>query len=306
MLHNLPDQMMIETESSPHTIFFLHIPKTAGTTLHHILMRQYLPAQQYSDEFWDPEAATKFGQLPAEKKGDIRIVWGHFSFGLHKLTPYSSAYFTFLRDPVDRVLSHYYYHLSRPDIFPLQAVMARENLTMHQVFARRKIEDIKNMQTRLLAGLPYHFPWDDYTEAHLEMAKENLRKQINVIGLVEQFDYSLLLLQDAFNWPDVYYRRHNVTKKRTDRADVSPETIALIEEQEALDRQLYAYAQQLFAEQIARQPASFHRRVQMFRWFNPVAPTWRKANRRLNQSPLYVRTRYKITAVKQKVGSFFR
>ena len=63
--------------------------------------------------------------------------------------------------------------------------MEREQATMHDVFARGLIGDIKNMHTRLLAGLPYHS--DACTPAHLALAKQNLQHHVDVVGLAEQF-----------------------------------------------------------------------------------------------------------------------
>ncbi len=39
---------------------------------------------------------------------DIHLLGGHLPFGIYQYLPSDSRYITFLRDPVERTLSHYY------------------------------------------------------------------------------------------------------------------------------------------------------------------------------------------------------
>ena len=45
----------------------------------------------------------------------LRVVGGHMGFGIHRLLPGPSAYLAFLRDPVDRIVSHYHYTRRHPE-----------------------------------------------------------------------------------------------------------------------------------------------------------------------------------------------
>ena len=96
----------------PHTIIFLHIPKTAGTTLHHIINRQYRQRQLYVYDNSREDALDAFINLSPQTKASLKLIRGHLSYGLHEHLPGTHSYFTFLRDPVDRVLSHYYYQFA--------------------------------------------------------------------------------------------------------------------------------------------------------------------------------------------------
>lgn len=256
--------------STPQTILFLHMPKTAGTTLSEILKRHYHPAQIYNDEFSGNDGAFNFFSLPLQRRANIRLLWGHFSFGLHQYLPGPSTYFTFLRSPVERVISHYYYLLNHPEMFWIPEEIRQKNLTLHEVLERELIVDIKNMYTRLLAGLPYLFPADGYREQHLEMAQYNLQHYFSVVGLVEQFDKSLLLLKKAYGWDNLFYVPSNVNWHRPSRKDIPAETVALIEHQNDLDMRLYRFGQQLFTKQVAQYGASFLLEVYRLRFWNKM------------------------------------
>ena len=125
--------------------------------------------------------------------------------------------------------------------------------------------DIQNIYTRMLAGLPYLFPANAYTREHLQTAKKNLRQHFSVIGLVERFDESLMLLKREFGWQNISYMRHNTTPRQE---QASEETIEFIKQDNALDMELYAYAQTLFAQQVKRQGPLFPLQVKRFQILN--------------------------------------
>ena len=257
-------------DAGARPIIFLHIPKTAGTTVSDILRRQYAAHQIYEDEFDRAEVRARFEALPAEEKRRYHLFRGHLPFGFHTYLARPATYFTFLRHPVDRVLSHYYYVRSRPDLFGLHDAIVRDRLSLYEIIEQDLIVDISNMQTRYLAGLPHLFPANAYTEAHLDSARHNLAAYFGVVGLVEQFDASLLLLRHAFGWRDCFYVRRNVTR-RPAREAIAPETVTLIERKEAYDMALYRFAKQLFAAQRAAYGTSFERDLARFRLLNRVA-----------------------------------
>ena len=252
-----------------HTAIFLHIPKTAGVTIRHLIRRQYQETEMFHGNLLlEKDIIEAMGSLSVEQKYQIRMLWGHLIFGVHNHLPESSAYFTFLRDPIERTISHYYYVLSRPEEFEIAKYIAEENIGFHEALERELIRDIQNVQTRMIAGLPYDFPPNTYTEEHLEIAKHNLSNHFAVVGLVERFDESLLLLKRAFGWGNIYYNRQNKTPSRPYQGEIPPETMALIEKENSLDIKLYKFAQQLFAKQLAQQDDHFVKALNQFKFWN--------------------------------------
>ena len=115
------------------TLIFLHIHKTAGTSLKHLIMRQYprdttyLMDQHY---FRLQKALDELGTLDLEARRRIDCLIGHVAYGVHSILPRESTYLTMLREPVSRTLSHY--HFVRAGSTPDEAAMLdeKEHLTL--------------------------------------------------------------------------------------------------------------------------------------------------------------------------------
>ncbi|MCL4262174.1 MAG: sulfotransferase family 2 domain-containing protein [Anaerolineae bacterium] len=286
----------------PQTIIFLHIPKTAGTTLYHILERQYEPIEYYIVN-QPKEELQHLQNLPPEQKTDIRLLGGHINFGVHAILPQPATYFTILRRPLALVTSYFYYlrsEVSHPNFH------LAKSMTLPEFLESRLDENMSNIQTRLLAGKAHSGSYYECTPDDLEIAKANLR-QCAVVGLTERFDETLLLLQKAFGWQNLAYARMNVTRKKPSKGDLPPDVIQAAAQANQLDEALYQYAASLFAEQVGQQDTDFARQVRAFqrqnRWSYPFRYSlwhsrrqrwlWQK-NGALWLRDLYVRARNRI------------
>ena len=100
---------------------------------------------------------------------DIHLLGGHLPFGIYQYLPSDSRYITFLRDPVERTLSHYYRARSVRKRNPIP-----EDLSFEDVLAGGDYL-YDNLQTRMLSGDPE--PFGEVTQEMLEQAKENLSER---------------------------------------------------------------------------------------------------------------------------------
>jgi Galactose-3-O-sulfotransferase len=240
---NFVEAMAAQTE----TVIFLHIPKVGGMTLYKILERHYSRAQTLTFDGSDGQK-TRFERLPVAERGRYRLIRGHLYFGLHRLVPDTSVYITFLRNPVERVHSFYYYARSKPDHY-LYDALTKECFEPKGPLAQDATLELCNEQTRLLAGDEWEDPQRPITRAALKRAQANLRTHFRVVGLTEEFDASVLLLHQTFGWQLPFYGKENVTKNKPDSTFLDAETRRLIEETNSFDLELYEYARQLFNEQ---------------------------------------------------------
>ncbi|WP_448871328.1 sulfotransferase family 2 domain-containing protein [Desulfobulbus propionicus] len=223
-------------------IIFLHIPKTAGTTLREIVYAQYAVDRItpiYRDErFMDMET---FSQLPPEKKDAADIFIGHFAYGFHQHLsgnrPYKYA--TMLRHPIARGLS-LYNHLKN-----LQ--FAGSEISFSELL-KNKGSQFRNNQSRYIAG------WG--TQKMLETAIQNIEKDFLFVGITERFNESLLLASHDLGWQLKPYKRRNVTSTMwaTNYADQlrnDKESMQELQKLNTIDMQLYEYANKRFSQQIA-------------------------------------------------------
>lgn len=104
-------------------LVFIHIAKTAGTTVNFLLEREFFkgrtvgaydntlpPMIRSTTGIFEPEdVARLYAEKSAAAPDPIGFVSGHMRYGLHSLIDRPCIYITFLRHPLDRVVSAYNY-----------------------------------------------------------------------------------------------------------------------------------------------------------------------------------------------------
>lgn len=271
-------------------LIFLHIPKTAGGTLHRIIRRQF-PNNATYDTFVVDSAGARiradaFKQLPEEARGRIRYLRSHYPFGLHEYIPQQSTYVTLLRHPVDRMISLYYYTLQSPG-HPLYEKLISGNMSLDDYVRSELATRQANLQTRFVSG---HWSLTDSGTSPsdiLETAKRNIQEHFDIVGLSEMFDESLALLRRAFGWRNALYTKRNVSKGRPRKEDIAKDTFRLIERHNEQDLELYNYAKERFVRLIDKQDSSFKSEVQRLRLYNQVY--------QLANSPYFLTVRLYLT-----------
>lgn len=225
------------------TLIFLHFPKTGGSTLRTIIERQFVGKSTYSRyrEWERPESLVR---VPIATRRELKLLYGHIGFGWHRFLPQGSVYVTMLRNPVDRVISEYYYLNTRKDL-PFFNMLGR-GITIEEYMRRNLNKDSTNLQTRWIAGEEF-LPHPYSSKELLALARENLENHFLWVGLTERFDESLLLLQQVFKWRWVYYMKTNVTRVRPRRESLQKRAIEIIQEMNQADIQLYNYMEANFS-----------------------------------------------------------
>jgi hypothetical protein len=242
---------------------FLHMPKTAGTTLVYVLQKVYGTDRVYHepDVYTDSCAlANDFLLLPAAERSRIEVLCGHFPVGFHALMPEAAPYITMLREPVERLISFYYYMREHPADERFKD--ARKYNSIAAYIRSGVTRDVDNGMTRVIAGYPPGqdppTPFGGCTRDLLEQAKYNLRERFCFVGLTEQFPQSLVLMKRAFEWKRVpMFESLNATQSRPAKEDVSQEDMAALLEHTQLDRELYAYAKARLDDLAAAQGDAF-------------------------------------------------
>ena len=96
---------MPRAAAAEEAVIFLHVPKTAGTTLNRLIEWEYPLFQMYSvDPVFFTWSASHLRRLPPRRLKNTRMFKGHMVFGLHEILPQPATYITVVRDPIDRVI----------------------------------------------------------------------------------------------------------------------------------------------------------------------------------------------------------
>lgn len=223
--------------------FFVHVQKTAGTTLLIRLGEQFAPEQIYPDD----SDGDKFGIMPQmnvdhlverwpERRGDVRVVTGHFPLCTAELLGDPFRTFTVLREPVERTLSFLRHHRK---LTPADAHLSLEEIYEDPLRFDRLVHNhmvkMFALTTEDMTG--WLMTTVDFRPEHLERAKERLAT-VDVVGIQEDFEPFCHELERRFGWD----LGPPVVANDTPHEAVSDAFRARIAEDNALDIELYEFA----------------------------------------------------------------
>lgn len=170
----------------------------------------------------------------------MSCIRGHFVFGLHgELNDTEPVYLTFLRDPLDRLLSLHHYLANGPVGSKFQQDAASMSFEEFVVSSRKDWAFLDNDMTRRLAGYPEGKPCDN--EAY-RLALKNLQV-FPLIGLTEKFEDTLLRWKEMFGWLTTNYTLTFDQPNRRRRIDLDLDVIEKVYGKQHYDWNLYQYAQ---------------------------------------------------------------
>lgn len=173
----------------------------------------------------------------------------------HSLKPFSDIeitdsnikYYTFLREPISRCISHYQHRVLLGTI-----KVPFEEWIEHP--------EARNLQVQSLAGAP-----------DLSQALHNLEHNIRFVGLIEDMDRSLMLMKLVLGLPAINTScgRFNAATNNTIREKILADRkcMQLLHDANALDIELYRYAKDVIFE---RQKEQFDEMSQISRSFSGI------------------------------------
>ena len=227
-------------------IRFLHIPKTAGTTFTDCLNRFYKGRHfLFSGDLQKDKA--RYRKISKSKRGQISMFGGHAPriTGIPEVD--TLPIITFFRDPVERVKS-YCQHVSEGKSRHLLKDYPPSKFNL-DAFLDSGINELSNIQTKLILGEQKQQLPDADKKTILETAVKVLKKDITCFGFTEQFDKSLVLLHYKLGWKKwPVYKKLNV-KNRQKLITFSEDHIKKIRELNEIDIEVYNKALDLFNEQ---------------------------------------------------------
>ena len=211
--------------------FFMHIPKTAGTSFRMLLNRQFdqheiwpnredlsLNNRKYPD-------LDNLRNLDQNRKLESKLMMGHYPMWVLRFMDVRPEILTFLRKPQDQILS-----LAR---HKQQHTPQLKNKSLEFI-----VENAIAMNPQAHFFLPAHMSGQELTDEHMRVAVQNLER-CAFVGIRERFDEALLFLEKKYDWKLGKRIKKNVGGK----IDVHSELNELVQIKTQGDQKLYNYAQ---------------------------------------------------------------
>lgn len=237
-------------------ILFYHVMKTAGTSIVKYLEEPYgassmcpLPTHQGDDE-------SAFLQGVAD--GSPKVISGHPDHLFHlwdQVHARSAPRFTltFLRNPVDRYLSCYYFWTRSKFV---NSHVEQCDLSLEETLDGDNLKFADNIMTKALASLgaerDYSIP---ATSKDLLEAFANLKK-MDFIGLVEELRLSCAMLANKLDFAPGVLPAWNVNTPYPGKAEHDKTLIRKIMLKNIYDMELYNHAKELFVKEISESDAN--------------------------------------------------
>jgi hypothetical protein len=187
------------TRSPAPTLLFMHIPKTAGTTLRKTIVKNY-KRSEVAYLYPDPPGfpVRNLRDLPLSQRAQFRLVVGHFQYGIHNEVPNESSYFTVVRDPIARVWSHYQFLIDVQD--PVIAPNGKIK-SLEEVLEDRVTANIDNLMVRCFAGVSERkFPPGSIDGDVYGIAKYNLKNAFVHVGQQHRLGDAYSYLERKLGW----------------------------------------------------------------------------------------------------------
>ncbi|MGE0821355.1 MAG: sulfotransferase family 2 domain-containing protein [Candidatus Binatia bacterium] len=239
--------------------YFLHIPKTAGTSLRTVIEAQFSPSR-INHEY---NSLAQIVRIPPDEFAQYHLIRGHFPYSLVEKFRVFPHILTMLRHPVERTISHLL-HVKRDPSFWLHQYVPLASAPLEEILrydATKKF--VCNHQLRLV-GLDFDlqhvqepkmfYAPDCADEELLNIACRRLT-MCDFVGIAERFADSIELLCQRFCWPLVTSLPHLNVRERSSQSqeeEISPEVVQRILELNVLEIKFYEFAYRLFEDRLTR------------------------------------------------------
>jgi len=252
-------------------LLFLHVPKCGGSTFDRILAKNFEHMYPLIDGSY--ASIERLRTLSRTDLEQYSAFAGHFFFGVHELFESPCTYVSFIRHPVQRVISNYLYvfqskaHYLRRFVCPegkapmpltefvgSDLSLALENQTVLMFgnrgayrpgFIEQFARDVQEGRAPHVR-IPFH---DNNWGEPLDRAKKNIEAHFTCVGLTERFDASLAVMQRLVPLSDVSHTIINRTISKMPDADLKA-VEGIVLGRNKYDLALYEYCATRLTEQM--------------------------------------------------------
>lgn len=232
--------LYFSSASRPQKILFDHLPKCGGTSLNAYLQAHYPRRKTFSTKGYNSmESVNKFKKLPEADRHGYDYVKGHMAHELLDWAHPESLKVTLFRDPVERIISHYYYARTTTTHYLHSRICTLGISLGHYISHDGMSVELRNWYTTHFSGMTIEEAENDPKEA-VSRALNAVLNRYDLVGFLDDFSSFAEKLRAQANLRYPYQdQRLNVTADRPPRDSIESFTIRKIERVNFLDVRFY-------------------------------------------------------------------
>ena len=221
-------------------VLFFHIPKCGGSTVTGYLHQQYQPKQIFQIDGQNPkQSIDEFQALSDAIRSKYRLVIGHAAHHLLDYVGDDWISMTVLRDPIDRVVSHYYY-ACRDERHYLNRKIRDESIGLLEYVSRPLTPEVQNYHIGILTGRSFDEVMSAPQES-IDMAFEFLVQRFQIVGFLDELSDAMSRVKKIARFHSEFENnRANKTEGRPKLKQIDPNVLREITALNELDVQLFS------------------------------------------------------------------
>ena len=217
-------------------LFFLHIPKTAGSTFVEFFKKNH----KGISNFWytEEQRFAFLNELLSEENSKFRISGGHFTLEeASKKVKDGTLFLSFVRHPVDRLVSYYNFSkVTHTENLTSSAARGMDLKNFLLFLEKKRPRILKNQQCRFLSGLKSLDDQLDISFADVQQSWEGKKVLILPLDLCSEV---IRLLSIALDGKEVVEITHAKVSKVDETKAIDRECLGIILRNNEADLELF-------------------------------------------------------------------
>lgn len=229
----------IDTSSRPKKILFDHLPKCAGSSLNFYLAKHYPRRKIFSINGSNPTTSIDIFKNKSEReRHSYELIKGHLGHELMNFVHPETIKITILREPVERVISHYYYAKRTPQHY-MYKVIHDSNVSLDDYVSLNPDGELSNWYISHFTGLSAE-EVKSKPQYSISKASAEVIERYDLIGFLDKYSEFIENLKRLTKLRDTYkHVKINTTVGRPSIDDIPLDTIQKITESNAIDIDFY-------------------------------------------------------------------